>query len=114
MVLEFSDLGGDIHLIRLMGRLDIIGTGEIEIRFAGYCAVNNCRVLVDLSGVDFLASIGIRLLVMNAKAVANRGGRMFIISPSADVKNVLDLSGIVPIIPIYDSLDAAQAASLTA
>ena len=113
MVLEFSELSENTVLIKLAGRLDIIGTGEIETRFAGYCAVNNSRVLVDLSGVDFLASIGIRLLVINAKSVANRGGKMFILRPSPDVRNVLDLSGIPPIIPIYDSLESAQAASLS-
>lgn len=112
MKLEFSELNGSTRLIKLSGRLDIIGTGEIETRFAGYCAVNQCRVLVDLSGVDFLASIGIRSLVINAKSVANRGGKMFILNPSPDVRHVLDISGIPPIIPIHDSLDSAQAASL--
>lgn len=112
MQLDFSELGDKTRLIKLSGRLDIIGTGEIETRFAGYCAVNQCRILVDLSGVDFLASIGIRLLVINAKSVASRGGHMFILNPTPDVRHVLDISGIPPIIPIYDSLDSAQAASL--
>ncbi|HEX8991641.1 MAG TPA: STAS domain-containing protein [Anaerolineales bacterium] len=112
MQLEFSELDGTTRLLRLSGRLDIVGTGEIETRFAGYCAVNECRVLVDLAGVDFLASIGIRLLVINAKSVINRGGRMLIVNPSSDVRHVLDISGIPPIIPIYDNLESARAASL--
>ncbi len=112
MKLEVSELDGATYLIKLSGRLDIIGTGEIETRFAGYCAVNQSRVLVDLSEVDFLASIGIRLLVINAKSVASRGGRMFIVNPSPNVRHVLDISGIPPIIPMYDSLQSAQEAFL--
>ena len=110
MLLEFSELDDGLRLIKLSGRLDIIGTGEIETKFTGYCAVNNGRVLVDMSGVDFLASIGIRLLVLNAKSVASRGGRMFILNPTPGVKGVLEISGIPPIIPMYDSLESARSA----
>ncbi len=53
MQLQFSELDAAFRLIKLTGSLDIIGTGEIETRFAGYCALNDTCVLVDLSGVDF-------------------------------------------------------------
>jgi hypothetical protein len=60
----------------------------------GYCAVNQCHVVVDLSGIDVLASIGIRPPVINAKLVANRGGKMLILNPSQRIvrsrNNVLD------------------------
>ncbi len=112
MQLEYSELEGNTCVIALSGRLDIIGTGEIETRFAGYCSVNECRVLVDLSGVDFMASIGIRMLVLNAKSVASRSGRVFILNPTENVRHILDISRIPPIIPIFDSLESARAASL--
>lgn len=109
MGLEYTKLENGFHLLKLSGRLDIIGTGEIETKFAGYCAVEKGRVLVELSGVDFLASIGIRLLVVNAKAVAARGGRMILLNPSRDVGKVLEIAGIPAIIPMYDNLESALA-----
>lgn len=109
MSLEHNKLDNDVELLKLSGRLDIIGTGEIETKFAGYCAVEKGRVLVDLSGVDFLASIGIRLLVVNAKALVGRGGRMILLNPSLDVGKVLEIAGIPAIIPMYDSLESALA-----
>lgn len=114
MMLEFSDLSNEFRLIKLSGRLDNIGVGEIESKFAGYCAVNNGRVLVDLSAVDFLTSFGMRLLVLNAKDVASRGGRMFLLSPKPDVRNVLEVSGVRTVIPIYESVDLARSAFLAA
>jgi anti-anti-sigma regulatory factor len=60
MELQFSELNNGVSLIKLTGKPDIIGAGEIETRFAGYCSGDNVRVIVDMSGVDFLASIGIR------------------------------------------------------
>ncbi len=112
MQLECSTLENGIQLIRLTGKLDIAGTGKIETKFAGYCAGESPRVLVDLSAVDFLASIGIRLLIINAKSLARRGGKMALLSPIADVKNVLEITGIPAIIPMYDSRESAQAVLL--
>jgi anti-sigma B factor antagonist len=109
MEIQSSTLSSDIRLIKLSGRFDIIGTGQIETKFAGYCSGDKVHVIVDLAGVDFLASIGIRLLVLTAKSVAHRGGRMVILNPTPDVHHILDLAGIMSIIPVYSSLESAQA-----
>jgi anti-anti-sigma factor len=112
MELQYSELENNIRLIKLVGNLDILGTGAIEIKFAGYCAGENPRVLVDLSEVEFLASIGIRLLVLNAKSIASRGGRMVLLGPIPEVRTVLEVTGIPAIIPIYDGFESAEAVLL--
>jgi len=81
MELHYSELGNDIQFLKLIGTLDILGVDAIETRFAAYCTGENARVVVDLSKVEFLASIGIRLLMLNAKSIASRGGRMVLLSP---------------------------------
>lgn len=108
MELQFSELDNNICLISLNGRLDITGTGQIETKFAGYGAGENTRVVVDLSGLDFLASIGIRLLILTAKSVASRGGKMGILNPVSEVQNVLEITGIPGIIRIYSDLESAE------
>jgi len=108
MELRYSELPQNIRLIKLIGRLDILGAGEIETKFTGYCAGEGVRVLVDLSEVDYLASIGIRLLTLNAKSLATRRGRMVLLKPNADVKNVLELTGIPAIIPMYNGFESAE------
>lgn len=113
MELHYSETDNNIRLIKLSGKLDIIGTGEIETKFAGYCAGEKVRVVVDLAKVDFLASIGVRLLVLTAKSIASRGGRMVLLNPTADVKNILEMTGIPAIIPMYDSFESAEAVLLS-
>lgn len=108
MELQYSELENNIRLIKLTGRLDIIGKGEIETKFAGYCSGEEARVVVDLSNVDFLASIGIRLLTLTAKSVARRGGKMVLLNPIPEVQNVLEITGIPAIIPIYSYLESAE------
>jgi anti-anti-sigma factor len=109
MELQSSELDNNIRLIKLIGRLDIIGTGEIETKFSGYCAGEKLRVVLDLSEVDFLSSIGIRLLMLTAKSVASRGGKIVILRPIPDVQSVLEITGIPGIIPIYSHLESAEA-----
>jgi anti-anti-sigma factor len=112
MDLRYSELDNNIGLIKLTGKLDIIGTGEIETKFAGHCSGDNMRVVVDLSEVDFLASIGIRLLTLTAKSVARRGGKMVLVNPIPDVHRVLEITGIPAIIPVYSGLESAEAVLL--
>jgi anti-anti-sigma factor len=112
MELQYSEIENNIRLIKLIGKLDIIGVGLIETRFNGCCAGDNPRLLVDLSEVEFLASIGIRLLVLSAKSVSSRGGRMVLLHPTPDVRSVLEVTGIPAIIPIYDGLESAEAVLL--
>src|SRR6185295_18758323 len=103
MEIQYSELQNNIKLVKLSGKLDFGGVGAIETRFVAYCGGENPRVLVDLSNVDFLGSIGIRLLALNAKSIANRGGRMFLLNPIPDVRSVLEVTGIPVVIPIHDA-----------
>jgi anti-sigma B factor antagonist len=112
MELQYREIDNRIRLIKLSGNLDLNGVGQIESRFTGYCSGDNVRVILDVSEVDFLSSIGIRLLLVNAKSVSSRGGKMVLLAPTPDVETALELTGLLPIIPIYNSVDSAQAALL--
>ncbi|HVN15648.1 MAG TPA: STAS domain-containing protein [Anaerolineales bacterium] len=112
MELQYSELENGIRVIKLIGTLDINGANSIDIKFTGHCAGQKVRVMVDLSEVGFVASMGIRMLVLSAKSVASRGGKMVLVNPTPDVKNVLEISGIPGIIPIYSDLESAKSGIL--
>ena len=112
MELQYSEIENGIRLIKLIGRLDIVGVGAIETSFQAHCSGENSRVIVDLSGVDFLASIGIRMLTLTAKSIANHNGRMVLLNPRSDIRDVLEITGISSIIPVYDGLESAEAVLL--
>lgn len=67
-------------------------------------------IVVDLSKVDFLASLGIRVLVLGARAVKNKGGKLVILSPDENVRSVLTAARTDTLIPIFVDRDAAIAA----
>lgn len=104
---------GILHLA-LSGRLDILGTGEVEDRFAFQTTTKKTAVLVDLSGVTFIASIGMRLLLSAARGQSQRGGLLVLYGAQPLVKEALQTAGFEQLIPMYDDLDAARAALQTA
>ena len=114
MEMTVNELKNGITLIALQGTLDIMGVNQVETKFAGYCSGENARILVDMSGVDYMASIGIRLLVTNAKSLRTRNGKMALLSPTTDVFNVLEMTDIPAIIPVYSNFESAEAVLLGA
>jgi anti-sigma B factor antagonist len=67
-------------------------------------------VLVDLAGVSFLASIGIRTLLLGAKAVQRRGGALVLLNPIDEVERALEVTGVIDLMPIYRDAGEALAA----
>ena len=110
MEIVSEQLEKGILKIGLSGRLDVAGAKDIERKFADLTAAPRNAVIVDLSKVVFLASIGIRVLLVNAKELKSRGGRMALLSPDATVARVLELSGIDMSIGVFRDLEAACAA----
>ena len=103
--LRTEDLPGGVKAVFLTGRMDIAGTQEVDLRFTSIMATDKALVAVELSGVSFLASIGIRTIVSNARALANRGGAMVLVRPQPLVEQTLLAAGIDSVVPIWPDLD---------
>lgn len=110
MKLEIEELDGGILKVILSGRMDIAGVDAIAVPFAALAATDDRRVVVDLAGVDFLASIGIRAILQNARAHKMRGGAMAILAPPPLIEQVLVTAGVANVVPIVHDIRAARAA----
>lgn len=108
MELKTEKTASGVSLLRLIGRLDMEGVQKIEPHFNEAASNQKKNVIVDLSAVDFIASIGIRMLVSNAKLLTRSGARMIILDPTLMVESVLNTAGIQHIIPIEKDLAAAE------
>ena len=100
-----EDANGVTRLI-LAGTMDIEGAMAVDKEF-GEIAASRKKLAVDLSDVDFLASLGMRTLVFNAKAVMKNGGRMVLFGAQPGVEQALRTSGIDTIIPLASDFKSA-------
>jgi anti-anti-sigma factor len=111
--ISYEDVNDALRVVTITGRLDIHGTDAIDAKFAALAASSAKRVVVDLTGVDFLASIGIRCLISNGKAQHQRGGRMVLfVGDNAPVAKVLHTTGIDTVLPMLVDADEARKAAL--
>ena len=112
MNLQVADISQDAVRVTLKGRLDIAGAAEIDLPFN--TVIGSKRgVVVDLSDVTFLASIGIRVLVLGAKQLQRRGGNLVLLSPHPVAEKVLEMAGITDILIIVRD-EASAVAAVTA
>jgi anti-anti-sigma factor len=110
MRLESELLDDHILKIILDGRLDVEGTAAIDMKFTALTATKRAGVLVDMTDVSFLASIGMRTLLSCAKALSKRGGKMVLLNPQPMVKDVMERTGVTSLIPVYDDIETAKGA----
>jgi anti-sigma B factor antagonist len=109
MEMEVEEADGGVALVILRGRLDTVGANAIDLKFNAVAGARRA-VVVDLSAVDFLASLGIRVLVLGARVVKNKGGKLVILSPNDGVRGVLSTAHTDTLIPIFPDRAAAVAA----
>jgi anti-sigma B factor antagonist len=108
MRLEVEQLEAGLTKVSLFGRMDIAGVDEIALRLTGVTAVDRRKVIVDLTGVDFMASIGIRAILQNARALKLRGGSMAVMGAGEFVSQVLDSAGVANVVPVVPDLASAR------
>src|SRR5215467_14579825 len=108
MNLYVAELDNGITKVSLSGRLDIDGALKIDKEFTAI-AEKKKRVLVDLAGVTFIASLGIRTLITGAKAASNNGGKLVLLNPQPNVERLLRTSYIDTVLPIISDATDLEA-----
>ena len=112
MSISHTDVGDNLRQIVILGRLDIPGTESIADELEELAAAPKKGVIVDLSHLQFLTSIGMRALFKNAKAVQERGGKLvLVVGTNSLVAMSLEATGVNSLIPMFKSnAEAARAA----
>lgn len=96
-------LDGDIATFQLTGRIDAATAPGVEN--AVNTAVNGGakRVILDMSGVAYVSSAGLRAILLAARKAASAQGGMAVFGLQASVAKVFTVSGFGKIVPIVAS-----------
>jgi anti-anti-sigma factor len=112
MSISYED-SGELRRIVISGRLDTPGTEEISPALHELAAAPIRSVIVDLSTVQFAASIAIGQLIAAAQEVKARGGHMVLLARQTGmVMTTLKMGAIDRVIPVFDTLPAAHVGAL--
>ena len=93
---------GDTGWVRPIGELDLDTVPQLEERIAAVRETGARRLLLDLRGLTFMDSTGLRL-VIRWDTAAQEGGFEFAIVPGADVvQRVFRLTGMDEHLPVAE------------
>lgn len=108
--LRVSVTNGDSYtVIALAGESDVYTYDQLHGALESEAAKGVSLLIVDLSGLEFMDSTGVQVLLDIRVMTSDRGGKLALASPQNTVARVLNLVGADQLIPVYASVEEAQA-----
>ncbi len=97
-------------IVSIAGRLDAVTAPEYEKKVSGLINTGNSCIVVDLEQLDYISSAGLRALLITAKLLKAKDGRVRIANIRGPVREVFTMSGFNTIFPMDDSVADSLAA----
>jgi anti-sigma B factor antagonist len=98
-------------LMTIVGAIDLTTASDLRHAMHGVLDRGACRVVVDVSGVEFCDSIGLGTFAYAHQHCTASGGSLRLASPTPFLARLLQTVGLAGPIPVHDSVDAALLAS---
>jgi len=101
--------GGDgaVQILELSGRLDQATAVEFDAQVA---SLSGNRVVLDLGGLSYISSAGLRSVLGALKRLSAAGGSLALAAPIPSVVEVFEISGFITLVKIFPTRAEAVAA----
>lgn len=84
---------GEVCVIEVSGRIDSATAGDLDRSCDQRIVGGARRILLDLSGIDYVSSAGLRVFLVVAKKLQKQGGRLALCNLAPVVREILAISG---------------------
>ena len=109
MDVQFSEVRGVTKAV-FEGRMDSSSVGHVEGHFIEHVGPRERPAIVDMTAVTFIASLGIRMLLGTARALARDGSKLAMYGANGEVLEVIETTALSEIIPVVRTEAEAIAA----
>jgi anti-anti-sigma factor len=92
-----------VTLLEVEGRVDSMNANQLGSVLDEQIDDGDIHIVLDLSGVEYMSSAGLREIVSALKKVKRSRGDVRIAQPTPRVREILEMAGLDTIIQIYDS-----------
>ena len=96
-----SETGG-VRLLRLRGELDMAGVDQLERLLTPNQTPEGGTFVIDMRGLSFIDSSGLRALIMADERVRDEGGRFIVVRGPDRVNEILEMTGVAQRIELVD------------
>ncbi|MBE0647279.1 MAG: STAS domain-containing protein [Bacteroidales bacterium] len=97
-------------VVSISGRLDTTNYSVLEKKLMELIDSGEIRLLVNLSGMDYVSSSGLRILLMALKRITMAKGKFVLCSLQENIKEIFEISGFTNIFEICDNEEAGKKA----
>ena len=111
MEIEFETVDG-IVVVTLFGELDSRTAPIVQEKLMGLPSPA-ARVLLEMSGVNYISSAGLRALLMLYRRMANSDGRVALVGLTESIRDVMTITGFLDFFAPYDPLTEGVAALIS-
>jgi stage II sporulation protein AA (anti-sigma F factor antagonist) len=95
-------IGGDRITVALTGRLDATNAAEVEQRLLALAMSESVNLILDLSGLDYISSAGLRVMLMVAKRVKTAQGQFILCGMNEPIRTIFDVSGFLTLLRVEE------------
>ncbi len=99
---------GEVMVMEVVGRLDAGTAPTLENELLQLLEAGNKDFLCDLEKLEYISSVGLRVLLMAAKKAKASGGKVVLNSLQEHVHEVFEIAGFTAIFPIFPTRDEAM------
>jgi len=104
-----EDKVGEALVIAPAGRVDSVSSAELERVVVARLDGGERRLVLDLSGVEYISSAGLRVLLMAAKRLKAPPAALVLCGLGPSVRTVLELAGFLPLFTVEAGREQALA-----
>ena len=91
------------------GRIDGVNARDFEEAMKAAINSDYSTVIIDLEGLSYISSAGLRVILLIAKTLRKRNAELVLCSLSNPIREVFEISGFDKIIPVHASREQALA-----
>ncbi|MCG8551206.1 MAG: STAS domain-containing protein [Desulfobacterales bacterium] len=95
-------------VVSVTGKIDASNSPKVEKQIATYTTRVQKVVILDLLGTEYMSSAGLRVVLVFAKKLKEKGQDLIISGLQGHVKEVFELSGLYSIFRIFQTVDDAM------
>ncbi len=95
--------------LAINGRLDAVSAVDADKEFSKVLDGDKDKLLINLRALDYISSAGLRVLLVVAKRMQQKGGKVALCCMVDNVKEVFEISGFSSIFKIFDSQEECAA-----
>ncbi len=99
---------GQVFILDLSGEIDREGAKVFQERAAKALDSGEQRLLVDFTGVTYINSPGLSVLILIAKRLQGSGGKFVLTGAGEPIQKVLKISGLTSLMTMTADRDAAM------